>query len=303
MKVPQGELYSVGVDYDLDDIFIHWTGRRLIDEYRQIMVGHVRRAVSRRREERPADGDQRAPVGDGLAVAEQVPGSGPRAHQQAPGRVEGERVGSGRLVQGQRATPSVSHPFEERCEPGVGRPAPLMCCSAESGEQLVRLRAGDDLRQVCGATTCSDCERATCCFFWPSSPRSRRFHPRDSRAGRRSGWRRPPSPAFTPPSSPVRRRAGRWCRRTSTGEGLQRRLHRAASRRTVRRCRGREGIRARRRAARVPDADRQGVDGVSGSRQVQGAAARLRPHGADGVRPERRCTRWACASAFRTRAS
>ena len=38
MKVPQGELYSVGVDYDTDDIFIHWTGRRLIDEYRQIMV-------------------------------------------------------------------------------------------------------------------------------------------------------------------------------------------------------------------------------------------------------------------------
>ena len=26
MKVPQGELYSVGVDYDTDDIFIHWTG-------------------------------------------------------------------------------------------------------------------------------------------------------------------------------------------------------------------------------------------------------------------------------------
>ncbi len=38
MKVPQGELYSIGVDYDLDDMFIHWTGRRLIDEYRQIMV-------------------------------------------------------------------------------------------------------------------------------------------------------------------------------------------------------------------------------------------------------------------------
>jgi len=38
MKVPTGELYSIGVDYDLDDMFIHWTGRRLIDEYRQIMV-------------------------------------------------------------------------------------------------------------------------------------------------------------------------------------------------------------------------------------------------------------------------
>jgi hypothetical protein len=38
MKVPQGELYSIGVNYDLDDIFIHWNGRRLIDEYRQILV-------------------------------------------------------------------------------------------------------------------------------------------------------------------------------------------------------------------------------------------------------------------------
>lgn len=38
MKVPQGELHSIGVDYDLDDVFIHWNGRRLIDEYRQIMV-------------------------------------------------------------------------------------------------------------------------------------------------------------------------------------------------------------------------------------------------------------------------
>lgn len=38
MKVPRGELFSLGVDYDLDDVFIHWNGRRLIDEYRQIMV-------------------------------------------------------------------------------------------------------------------------------------------------------------------------------------------------------------------------------------------------------------------------
>jgi peptidoglycan/xylan/chitin deacetylase (PgdA/CDA1 family) len=37
MKVPQGELFSMGVDLDLDDIFIHVNGRRLIDEYRQIM--------------------------------------------------------------------------------------------------------------------------------------------------------------------------------------------------------------------------------------------------------------------------
>ena len=110
MKVPQGELYSVGVDYDLDDIFIHWTGRR---SHRRVPPDHgrqLRRAVSRWREERPADGGQRAPVGDGLAVAEQVPRSRPRAYQQAPERVEGERVRSGRLVQGQRqrlAYPSV----------------------------------------------------------------------------------------------------------------------------------------------------------------------------------------------------
>lgn len=37
MKVPQGELFSVGVDLDLDDDFIHMTGRKLIDEYRQII--------------------------------------------------------------------------------------------------------------------------------------------------------------------------------------------------------------------------------------------------------------------------
>jgi allantoinase len=37
MKVPEGELFSLGVDLDLDDVFIHMNGRRLIDEYRQIM--------------------------------------------------------------------------------------------------------------------------------------------------------------------------------------------------------------------------------------------------------------------------
>jgi allantoinase len=34
MKVQQGELYSVGVNYDLDDDYIHYTGQRLITEYR-----------------------------------------------------------------------------------------------------------------------------------------------------------------------------------------------------------------------------------------------------------------------------
>ncbi len=37
MIVPQGELFSLGVDLDLDDVFIHLDGRRLIDEYRQIV--------------------------------------------------------------------------------------------------------------------------------------------------------------------------------------------------------------------------------------------------------------------------
>lgn len=37
MTVDQGELFSLGVDLDLDDVFIHLDGRRLIDEYRQIV--------------------------------------------------------------------------------------------------------------------------------------------------------------------------------------------------------------------------------------------------------------------------
>lgn len=37
MTVPTGELYSLSVDLDLDDIFIHLNGRRLINEYEQIM--------------------------------------------------------------------------------------------------------------------------------------------------------------------------------------------------------------------------------------------------------------------------
>jgi peptidoglycan/xylan/chitin deacetylase (PgdA/CDA1 family) len=37
MKVPQGELFSLGVDLDLDDVYIHANGRRAIDEYRRIM--------------------------------------------------------------------------------------------------------------------------------------------------------------------------------------------------------------------------------------------------------------------------
>ncbi len=37
MKVPQGELCSLGVDLDLDDDFIHMTGRKLIGEYSQII--------------------------------------------------------------------------------------------------------------------------------------------------------------------------------------------------------------------------------------------------------------------------
>ena len=37
MNVPEGELFSLGVDLDLDDIFIHLNGRRLINEYEQIV--------------------------------------------------------------------------------------------------------------------------------------------------------------------------------------------------------------------------------------------------------------------------
>jgi len=37
MKVPSGELFSLGVDLDLDDVYIHANGRRPIDEYRRIM--------------------------------------------------------------------------------------------------------------------------------------------------------------------------------------------------------------------------------------------------------------------------
>ena len=37
MNVPQGELFSLGVDQDLDDVVIQLNGRRLIDEYRQII--------------------------------------------------------------------------------------------------------------------------------------------------------------------------------------------------------------------------------------------------------------------------
>ena len=37
MKVPQGELFSVGINLDLDDIYIHLDGGRTINEYLQIM--------------------------------------------------------------------------------------------------------------------------------------------------------------------------------------------------------------------------------------------------------------------------
>jgi allantoinase len=37
MKVPQGELFSLGVDLDLDDDVLHYTGRKLIGEYCQII--------------------------------------------------------------------------------------------------------------------------------------------------------------------------------------------------------------------------------------------------------------------------
>jgi peptidoglycan/xylan/chitin deacetylase (PgdA/CDA1 family) len=37
MKVAEGELFALNLDYDFDDVYIHMNGRRLIDEYRQIL--------------------------------------------------------------------------------------------------------------------------------------------------------------------------------------------------------------------------------------------------------------------------
>jgi peptidoglycan/xylan/chitin deacetylase (PgdA/CDA1 family) len=37
MKVPQGELFSLGVNLDLDDVYIHMTGRRSIDDYQRLI--------------------------------------------------------------------------------------------------------------------------------------------------------------------------------------------------------------------------------------------------------------------------
>ncbi len=53
-----------------------------------------------------------------------------------------------------------------------------------------------------------------------------------------------------------------------------------------RRCRSpRRRHGARRRAAAIPDADREGLDDPARSRQYSGPAARIRPHGADRLRP------------------
>jgi len=38
MNVPRGELFSLGIDLDLDDIYMHFDGLRLIDEYRRIIT-------------------------------------------------------------------------------------------------------------------------------------------------------------------------------------------------------------------------------------------------------------------------
>jgi peptidoglycan/xylan/chitin deacetylase (PgdA/CDA1 family) len=37
MKVPQGELFSLGGDLDLDDVYIHLNGRRSIEDYRRLI--------------------------------------------------------------------------------------------------------------------------------------------------------------------------------------------------------------------------------------------------------------------------
>ena len=72
MKVQQGELFSVGVDYDLDDVYIHWDGKRTIDEYRQIMVDNFDGLYKDGAKSGRLMVDQRPPLGDRLAVAEQV---------------------------------------------------------------------------------------------------------------------------------------------------------------------------------------------------------------------------------------
>jgi len=46
MKVPEGELFSLGVEYDLDDVYIHMDRYRLITEYRQIIEDAFARLYS-----------------------------------------------------------------------------------------------------------------------------------------------------------------------------------------------------------------------------------------------------------------
>ncbi len=67
---------------------------------------------------------------------------------------------------------------------------------------------------------------------------------------------------------------------------LQWRCERARDRRRPAGCAG-DGRGARHGAVALSNPDRQGVHDPARSRQVQGAAARIRPHGADGFRSRR----------------
>jgi peptidoglycan/xylan/chitin deacetylase (PgdA/CDA1 family) len=86
MKVPKGELFSLGVDLDLDDDFIHYTGRKLIGEYCQIIQDTF-------------DGLYRDGAKTGRVLAEQVFGCGTRSYQQIWQCVESERCRDRRMVQ------------------------------------------------------------------------------------------------------------------------------------------------------------------------------------------------------------
>ena len=60
----------------------------------------------------------------------------------------------------------------------------------------------------------------------------------------------------------------------------------------------RHWLRARRGAADLSDADDEGIDDLSGPGSIPRQAARLRPHGADDLRPERGGADGACVWAF-----
>ena len=89
-----------------------------------------------------------------------------------------------------------------------------------------------------------------------------------------------------PRSSPGRPPAGHRPGLHRSRARLQRRLHGAGHRRRRRRSRRRTGYVRAGAPLTFPTTHRQGVDDLPGPRPVPGPAARLRPHGADGLRPD-----------------